>query len=398
MCFFELPDSHLVTHFQINFNLVSTRFQTGFKLMVDLCETGAISVLYHTALLYTSSKIAAGKKEKVDMAKAGQPYKRTSDILFHRMIGNNSYPEITAGFIRDMLGIEAESVQVLNPYSLDWFEAEFDNLTHSETAEYAPSSESFLGTTVDVLVEINGGERIIVECQRRDQSYFRERIFFYAATRYSELYSSPANRNSISNSSDSRYSSLSFLHSIVVTDFNMFATDDAPLHHFMLYDVDNKVFYYPAKTEAGLAGPVSLTFLELTKPLELASPSVSNWMKLLKNAGLPESAPEYIKKAEWLANEQSMSRKEREMIKQIRNAREEYEAAIEFATISGIEQGLEQGRVQGIEQGIEQGRVQNQVENAQAALAKGLSPEDIAEITGLDLSVVLGLRDEQERA
>jgi len=45
----------------------------------------------------------------------------------------------------------------------------------------------------------------------------------------------------------------------------------------------------------------------------------------------------------------------------------------------------------GMEQGIEQGRESTQLENASRALRKGLSVEDVAEITGLPLDIVEGL-------
>jgi predicted transposase/invertase (TIGR01784 family) len=50
----------------------------------------------------------------------------------------------------------------------------------------------------------------------------------------------------------------------------------------------------------------------------------------------------------------------------------------------GLETGREEGLVQGLERGLEKGRE----ETARNALMKGLSPEDVSEITGLDLETV----------
>jgi hypothetical protein len=54
----------------------------------------------------------------------------------------------------------------------------------------------------------------------------------------------------------------------------------------------------------------------------------------------------------------------------------------------GREQGLEEGREQGLEEGREQGRKEGREEIARNALAKGLSPDVIREITGLDIEAI----------
>jgi predicted transposase YdaD len=54
----------------------------------------------------------------------------------------------------------------------------------------------------------------------------------------------------------------------------------------------------------------------------------------------------------------------------------------------GLEQGLEKGRKEGLEEGLEKGLEKGlergREEIAKAALAKGMSPEAVGEITGLD--------------
>ena len=64
----------------------------------------------------------------------------------------------------------------------------------------------------------------------------------------------------------------------------------------------------------------------------------------------------------------------------------------EFAREEGRAQGIEQGRAQGIEQGraqgIEQGRAQGKIEVARSMLTKGMSVQDIVEITGLEESQI----------
>jgi hypothetical protein len=61
-----------------------------------------------------------------------------------------------------------------------------------------------------------------------------------------------------------------------------------------------------------------------------------------------------------------------------------YEEGREEGREEGLETGREEGLVKGIERGLEKGRE----ETAQKALMKGMTPEDVSEITGLDLEAV----------
>ena len=57
----------------------------------------------------------------------------------------------------------------------------------------------------------------------------------------------------------------------------------------------------------------------------------------------------------------------------------------------GLEQGMEQGLEQGMEQGLERGIQQGLELTALNMLAKGMSIEDVAEVTGLSTAVILEL-------
>ncbi|MDR2132235.1 MAG: hypothetical protein LBP30_02690, partial [Clostridiales Family XIII bacterium] len=70
------------------------------------------------------------------------------------------------------------------------------------------------------------------------------------------------------------------------------------------------------------------------------------------------------------------------------------EQGIEKGIEKGIEQGIEKGIEQGIEKGIEQGIEEGKIKVARAALAKGFSVADVADITGLDEESVKKLETE----
>jgi predicted transposase/invertase (TIGR01784 family) len=64
------------------------------------------------------------------------------------------------------------------------------------------------------------------------------------------------------------------------------------------------------------------------------------------------------------------------------------ETGMEKGLERGLEKGLERGREEGLEKGREEGRLEGREETARYALMKGMSPEDVSEITGLDLETV----------
>ena len=59
----------------------------------------------------------------------------------------------------------------------------------------------------------------------------------------------------------------------------------------------------------------------------------------------------------------------------------------------GISIGLERGREEGISVGIERGAYQTKLETARSFLSMGLSPEQVAQGTGLSLEVIQKLID-----
>ena len=58
----------------------------------------------------------------------------------------------------------------------------------------------------------------------------------------------------------------------------------------------------------------------------------------------------------------------------------------------GLEQGLARGLEQGLERGLEQGREEERKKFAAACMKKGMTSEDIQELTGFSAEEIRGLR------
>ena len=68
-----------------------------------------------------------------------------------------------------------------------------------------------------------------------------------------------------------------------------------------------------------------------------------------------------------------------------------YDEGYEKGISVGLERGLATGREEGISIGLERGAYQTKLETARNLLARGDSPEDVAQLIGLSLPEVQGL-------
>ena len=302
-----------------------------------------------------------------------------NDLLFRRVLGNAQHIEITKGFISAMLGMEVHEIIIENPYSVDLFKDQSNELIHRNTV-------------VDVLVSLADGRRVVVEMQTTKQTFFLERELFYAASRYTDQYGAFGKAHE-SNSSNSLYSSLYPVHVICVLDFVLFTEDSDPLSHYVLYDIGHKRtigVHSGVSSASSVDSLISLSFLELPKPREVATASVRHWMDFFQGRTLDSDAPAYFETACRLVSEQDWSIEEKRMIDYYEISEADRLAQIDYGRQEGYKEGIEQGLELGLEQGLEQGLF----DVAKAALLKGSTLEFIADITGLDITDIRKLQAE----
>ena len=72
---------------------------------------------------------------------------------------------------------------------------------------------------------------------------------------------------------------------------------------------------------------------------------------------------------------------------------EAYEDGLFVGLATGREEGREEGISIGLERGLERGAYQTKLETAKSFLSMGLSPEQVAQGTGLSLEVIQKLID-----
>ena len=298
-------------------------------------------------------------------------YLPSNDYLFRKIVGSDQHPEITKGIISDLLGIQIESLTVLNPFDIEWYRKQ--DVTQLSLQE----------TIVDVLVRLKDNTLVIIEVQTGIQRYFVERIFYYTTKRSIDEYGNhELMRTQIG--SDQKYSAIHPTFGISILDFILFNTDDDPLHEFSFFDIQHGYYLNPKDYRSKDGQLFGLTFLELGKPVENTSKNIRYLIEFFKGNKLEVDAPDYLKEALEMTEVQNLSAEERDMIFRADIAREDRKGQLLYAKEEGQREGREIGLIEG------------RKAVAKAALRKGLGLDDIAEITGLDLTTLLRLESESK--
>lgn len=231
----------------------------------------------------------------------------------------------------------------------------------------------------DVYCQNERGERFIVEMQNAYQKYFKDRSIFYATFPI---------REQAQKGPDWDFR-LDKVYVIAILNFSYsdpaFDPDEI-CHDIMLQDVATGRTFY---------SKLLLKYIEIgrfTKAADELEDIRDKWFFVLKNLSRIDSRPKALKErvfqrlfqeAEIAQFTPSELRTYEDSLKAYRDIKNSMTTAREQGVAEGIEIGKEQGVAEGIEIGMR--RV------AKGMLAKGVAPERVAELTGLDVDTVMGL-------
>ena len=235
----------------------------------------------------------------------------------------------------------------------------------------------------DVYCQNERGERFIVEMQNAYQKYFKDRSIFYATFPIREQ----AQKGS---EWDFR---LDKVYVIAILNFSYSdpAFDPGEIcHDVMLQDVaTGRTFYTKLLLKYIEIGRFSKTADELEDIRD-------KWFYVLKNLSRIDGRPKTLKErvfqrlfqeAEIAQFTPSELRTYEDSLKAYRDIKNSMATARE----QGMAKGIEIGKEQGIEIGKEQGVALGVEKVAKGMLARGMAPETVAELTGLEIAVVRGL-------
>jgi predicted transposase/invertase (TIGR01784 family) len=239
----------------------------------------------------------------------------------------------------------------------------------------------------DVYCENEQGDKIIIEMQKADQQYFKDRSIYYS--------SFPIRQQGVKG----RWRfGLKAVYTIGILDFvfDEDKDDEEYYHHVVkLMDVEKKEGLPPTMLSTSQAPPFydNLTYIYLEMPKfkktedELET-LFDKWLYALKNLPRllerPKALQERIfKKFFDVAETANLSKEEYAKYWESEKVYYDMDGAFRTASSKGFERGMTKGLAKGREEGRAEGRAEEKLTVARQMKELGLSQEMIAQVTGL---------------
>ncbi|EOU24074.1 hypothetical protein I588_00061 [Enterococcus pallens ATCC BAA-351] len=200
--------------------------------------------------------------------------------------------------------------------------------------------------------------------------FFEERALFYLVKAYISPYGDEEAEDYIENNN---FSGLCPTYGINIVDFHLFDPDEEALQSFSLRNDKNARLYLGRKQQPLL----SLCFFSLkNKNVEPNSP-LAHWQYFFKTGEVTENAPDYIKAAKKRIDFYQLDEEEKKMIMRIDKAKAIKKAEIDYAHNKGRTIGENE----------------KALEIAANFLKMGMTPEQVAEGTGLSIEQINELKE-----
>ena len=257
----------------------------------------------------------------------------TMDLMAKKIFSDT---EITAEFIRDILELPVESVEILDGTQI-----------HVTTSKILPN----FTTQVDVLAELNDKTQVVIEIQVAMQVDFIKRLWLYICEQVSQNLDE-YKKDGI----DTHYLSRELIpvYAVAITEENYFE-DDRAIHNFSLRDSETKEeLKVRVKGIEEKRNLVQIAFLELKKykPEMKASYNKVRWMELFGNKPFTHQPGNIITKADRILDVKEWNKEDKAMFDEYIRAWDGWNAHLAYA-----KESQEQAKEQGIEQGREEGRL-----------------------------------------
>ena len=226
----------------------------------------------------------------------------------------------------------------------------------------------------DVYCENEQGETFIVEMQKAEQQFFKDRSVFYSTFPIQNQ-----GKKGIWNFK------LKGVYTIGILDFvfpNHEYPQDSLRHEVKLVDVDDKHVFYDKLTFLYLEMP------KFTKGEEELRTLYDKWLFVLHNLSRLMKRPATLQERIFtrLFEQAEIARytpEERQDYEDSLKVYRDMKNVLDTAELRGLEKGRKEGRREGRKEGIEQGTFEERRKNAKAMKALGLPLETIVKVTGM---------------
>ena len=226
----------------------------------------------------------------------------------------------------------------------------------------------------DVYCENEQGETFIVEMQKAEQQFFKDRSVFYSTFPIQNQ-----GKKGIWNFK------LKGVYTIGILDFvfpNHEYPQDSLRHEVKLVDVDDKHVFYDKLTFFYLEMP------KFNKKEEELKTMFDKWLFVLHNLSRLMKRPAALQERIFtrLFEQAEIARytpEERQDYEDSLKVYRDMKNVLDTAELRGLEKGRKEGRREGRKEGIEQGTFEERRKNAKAMKALGLPLETIVKVTGM---------------
>lgn len=270
-----------------------------------------------------------------------------TDFGFKMLFGTEMNKELLISFINSLLS----GKEVIR------------DLTYLNT-EHLGTSEADRRAVFDVYCENERGEKILIEMQRGEQQFFKDRSLYYATF--------PIHEQGEKGEWDYR---LKAVYVIGVLNFKFDSEDDNYFHHeIQLMDVCTKQVFYDKLTFIYLEIP------KFNKSEDELVTMFDKWLFVLRNLSRLMARP--------AALQDRIFTRLFEAAEIAKFTKEQYEAYEESLKVyrdwqNTIVTAEQKGMAKGMAEGIAKGRMEQNIANARSMKLAGLDYEIISQVTGL---------------
>ena len=262
-----------------------------------------------------------------------------TDFGFKKIFGEEAHKELLMDFLNSLL--EEEKGKIIN-------------LTYLKT-EKLGMSQLDRKAIYDIYCESQTGEKFIVELQKAEQAFFKERSIYYSTF--------PIQEQAIKGDWDFKFNAV---YTIAIMDFIMEKESTNYIHRVKLMDIETKEIF---------SNKLNFIYLEIPKfnkqKAELEN-HFEKWIYIIKNlAKLENIPPELQEKIFKEVFEMS------EIAKYNRPSRQVYEDSLK------AKRDWKNSLDTSFDKGIEKGKLEGKLEMARNAKGMGLDTQSIIKLTGL---------------
>lgn len=253
------------------------------------------------------------------------------------------------------------------------------DLTYLNT-KHLGTSEVDRRAVFDVYCENEQGKKILIEMQRGEQQFFKDRSLYYSTF--------PIREQGRKGNWDYE---LKAVYVIGILNFTFDDDSQGYFHHrVQLMDVNTKAVFYDKLTFVYLEMP------KFNKKEEELNSMFDKWLFVLRNLSRlmerPRALQERIFTKLFEAAEIAKFTKEQyEAYEDSLKVYRDWQNTIATAQKKGIEEGLAQGIKEGLAKGREEGRIEQNKATAHKLKSLGVSVETIAEATGMSAEEINNL-------